>query len=221
MGSLRGNGKVAITDARFAGLDPRAFDAVTRAVDQGLAIDPERITNVVRTGLEGGQLSVKSASGAFTINAGQLRLSNVAVDSKDAALTISCRVDFTDGSLDARLVLSGSSEAAGARPDIYMALKGPVGSPSRSIDVSALSGWLTLRGIENQTKRLRAIEAAQPKPAATPPAAIEVPVTAPENEKAPALPAPIDIVPLPSPNSAASRAGNRTGPPTGSVGPQN
>jgi large subunit ribosomal protein L24 len=221
IGSLRGNGKVAIANAGFAGLDPRAFDAVTRAVDQGLAIDPERITNVVRTGLEGGQLSVRSASGAFTINAGQLRLSDVTVDSKDAALTMSCRVDFTDGSLDARLVLSGSSEAAGARPDIYMALKGPVGSPSRSIDVSALSGWLTLRGVENQTKRLRAIEAAQPKPAAPPPAVIEAPAATPQNEMAPALPAPINIVPVPSPNSAASRAGNRASQPTGSVSPQN
>jgi large subunit ribosomal protein L24 len=220
IGSLRGNGSIAIANAQFAGLDPRAFDAVTRAVDQGLAIDPERIVNVVRTGLEGGQLSVKSASGVFTISAGQLRLGNVTVDSKDAALTMNGRVDFTDGSLDARLVLSGSNEAAGARPDIYMALKGPVASPSRSIDVSALSGWLTLRGVENQTRRLRAIEAAQPKPAAVPPPVPHVPTPTPESEKAPALPAPINIIPVPSPNSSSSRAG-RASQPTGSVSPQN
>jgi hypothetical protein len=217
---LRGNGSIAIANAQFAGLDPRAFDAVTRAVDQGLAINPERIVNVVRTGLEGGQLSVKSASGVFTISAGQLRLGNVTVDSKDAALAMNGRVDFTDGSLDARLVLSGSNEAAGARPNIYMALKGPVASPSRSIDVSALSGWLTLRGVENQTRRLRAIEAAQPKPAAVPPPVPHVPTPAPESEKAPALPAPINIIPVPSPNSSSSRAG-RASQPTGSVSPQN
>ena len=65
-------------------------------------------------------------------------------------------VDFRD--MDARLLLSGSDEAAGARPNIFVALKGPFAAPARSVDVSALTGWLTLRAVENQTKRLRAIE---------------------------------------------------------------
>lgn len=217
MGSLQGKGTVAIADAQLAGLDPRAFDAVTRAVDQGLAIDAARISGVVRTALEGGQLSVKRATGAFTVSTGQLRLANVAVDSKNAALGITGNVDLTDGSLDARLVLSGSSEAAGARPDIFMALRGPVAAPSRSIDVSALTGWLTLRAVETQANRLRAIEAAQPKPVAPPlPAASDIvvpPQAAPQKEMAPTLPAPVEINPLPAPK--------RAGSPAGSVGPQN
>ncbi|MDI1346251.1 MAG: AsmA-like C-terminal region-containing protein, partial [Pseudolabrys sp.] len=203
IGSLQGTGKLTLADAQLAGLDPRAFDAVTRAVDQGLAIDAGRIGAVVRTALEGGQLSVKRATGNLTVRAGQLRLTDVAVESRNADLTLTGNVDLTDGSLDARLVLSGASEAAGARPDIYMALKGPVASPARSIDVSALTGWLTLRAVDTQAKRLRAIEAAQPK---NEPAE-------PHKEMAPALPAPVDLIPVPQPL--------RTGPPTGSVGPQN
>ena len=39
IGSLQGSGKFTLTDAQLAGLDPRAFDAVTRAVDQGLAVE--------------------------------------------------------------------------------------------------------------------------------------------------------------------------------------
>ena len=115
---------------------------------------------VVRTALEGGRLPVKRATGNLSLRAGQLRLTDVLVDSQNANLTLTGNVDQTDGYLDARLILSGTSEAAGARPDIYMALKGPVSSPVRNIDVSALTGWLTLREVEVQTKRLRAIEAA-------------------------------------------------------------
>ncbi|MDO8879065.1 MAG: AsmA-like C-terminal region-containing protein, partial [Pseudolabrys sp.] len=158
IGSLQGKGTFAIADAQLAGLDPRAFDAVTRAVDQGLAIDTARIAGVVRTALEGGQLSVKRATGSFAVSSGQLRLTNVAVESRNADLAITGSVDMTDGSLDARLVLSGSSAAAGARPDIFMALRGPVAAPSRTIDVSALTGWLTLRAVELQASRLREIE---------------------------------------------------------------
>lgn len=221
IGSLQGSGKVVIANAQFAGLDPRAFDAVTRAVDQGLTIDSTRIANVVRKALESGQLSVKRAEGAFAVSAGQIRLGSVAADSKDADLSLTGNLDLTDGSIDARLVLSGASQAAGARPDIYMALKGPVAAASRSIDVSALTGWLTLRAVENQTSRLRAIESAQSRPQPPPPTpapkreseAAPASGPAPKREVAPKLPPPVDIKPAPAP------AGER--PPAASIGPQN
>lgn len=205
IGSLQGSGKIALSDAQFVGLDPRAFDAVTRAVDQGMAIDTVRISDVVSKALDSGQLAVKRAEGTITVSAGQMRLSNIAADSKDAALLLAGNLDLTDGSIDARLVLSGSGQTAGARPDIFMALKGPLAAPARSIDVSALTGWLTLRAIENQSRQLREIENAQrqAKPQAP----------QPKRELAPALPAPLDIKPLPVPG--------RSGQPAASVGRQN
>ena len=205
IGSLQGSGKIALSDAQFAGLDPRAFDAVTRAVDQGMAIDAVRISDVVSKALDSGQLAVKRAEGTIAVSAGQMRLSNVTADSKDAALSLAGNLDLTDGSIDARLVLSGSGQAAGARPDIFMTLKGPVATPARSIDVSALTGWLTLRAIENQSRQLRELENAQrqAKPQAP----------QPKRELAPALPAPLDIRPLPVPG--------RSGQPAASVGRQN
>jgi large subunit ribosomal protein L24 len=158
VGSAKGSGKIELTDAQLAGLDPRTFDAVTRAVDQGLAIEQGRIADVVRKSIGSGRLSVRRAESALTVSAGQIRLSKPAVDSKDAALSVAGAFDLTDGLIDARLVLTGQSEAAGARPDIYIALKGPMPNVSYNFDVSALTGWLTLRAVENQTKRLRAIE---------------------------------------------------------------
>jgi len=158
IGSLKGSGKLSLADAQLAGLDARAFDAVTRAVDQGLAIDAPRIADVVSKALDSGQLAVKQAEGTLAISAGQVRLSNVGADSAEAALSLSGNLDLTDGSIDARLVLSGAGEAAGARPDIFMALKGPLAAPARSIDVSALTGWLTLRAVENQARKLREAE---------------------------------------------------------------
>ena len=47
--------------------------------------------------------------------------------------TLAGNLDLTDGSLDARLVLSGTSTAAGARPDIFMALRGPIAAPARGL----------------------------------------------------------------------------------------
>lgn len=174
-------------------------------MDQGLAIDAARISDVVSKALDSGQLAVKRADGTISLSAGQARLSNVTADGKDAALSLAGNLDLTDGSIDARLILSRSRQAAGTRPDIYMALKGPLAAPARSIDVSALTGWLTLRAVENQAKQLREIENAQRQ--------LKPPAPQPKNELAPALPAPIDVKPLPVPR--------RSGLPEASVGTQN
>ena len=203
IGSLRGAGKVALSDGQLAGLDPRAFDAVTRAVDQGLPIDATRISDAVDKALDSGQLAVKNADGTLAMSAGQVRLSNATVGSGDAALSLAGILDLTDGSLDARLILSGSGQAGGARPDIFMALKGPLSSPARSIDVSALTGWLTLRAVENQARQIREMENAQRQ--AQPPA------PKPKSELAPVLPAPVEIARPPGPRR----------PPAASVGSQN
>ena len=256
IGSLHGSGKFALTDAQFAGLDPRAFDAVTHAVDRGLAIDTGRISDVVSKALQSGRLSVKHAQGTFALSAGEVRVAKFSADSDAAKLALEGVLDLTGGSLDARLVLSGSGDSAGARPDIFMALKGPITAPERSIDVSALTGWLTLRAVENQAKQLREIEReragrplASPQPArpnsaarpapkseaspthavpigATPPpgpkknAAAAAPLSsthkpklAPVRQRAPTLPPPVVIGPLPAPPGA-------TRPEASAVGPQ-
>lgn len=154
--------------------------------------------------LDSGQLSLKRAEAIISINSGQIRLSDVSMDSKNATLSAAGTLDLTDGSIGARLALSGSTESAGARPSIFIALKGPLAAPTRTIDVTALTGWLTLRAVENQTKRLRAIENVPPQPRGR---------GTPKVKQAPALPAPIDITPAPAPRSA--------GPPAASVRSQN
>jgi large subunit ribosomal protein L24 len=171
------------------------FAAVTRAVDQGLTLDPGKIGALVATALEGGDLRIARADGALTLASGQMRLSNVIANGQGADLTITGSLDLAEGVLDARLVLSGPAErdAAGlARPDVFIALKGPAASARRTIDVSALGGWLMLRAVDRETKRIEKIEAERRESALgsiPQPPAIEAPVVAP------AAPAPSTIVP--------------------------
>jgi len=197
IGALKGAGKIDLVDGQLAGLNPRTFDAATRAVDQGLVIETGRIADLVNKSLSAGTLSVKRVESVLSVSSGQLRLNNTVVESKDARLSITGMLDLIEGSINARLDLSGQSEAAGARPDISVNLKGPLTAPLRSVDVSALTAWLTLRSVENQTNRLRAIESAPPQPRER---------AAPRSKQAPALPAPIDIRPVPAPRSAGRPA---------------
>lgn len=167
IGSLHGTGSVNLVHAELAGLDPAVFDAVTRAVDAGLPVDSGRISDVVVKALDGGQLTLTKAQGSLEIAAGQIRLTRFSTADPDAKLSILGTLDLTNGVLDARLVLAGSQKESDGRPDIFMALRGPVDAPSRSIDAAGLTGWLTLRAVENQAKQLKALQqkaAQQPKP---------------------------------------------------------
>jgi large subunit ribosomal protein L24 len=165
IGSLHGAGTIALSDGHFAGLDPRAFAAVTRAVDQGLAVEAAKIENVASRTLASGRLDVERAEGKLAVGAGQIRLTDAKASGEGAELAMSGVFDLTSGTINARLVLTGSDTAAGARPDIFVALNGPVTAPGKTLDVSGLTGWLTLRAIELQSKKLEAIQAA-PKPEA-------------------------------------------------------
>jgi large subunit ribosomal protein L24 len=215
VGSLHGSGKIALNGAEFAGLNPRAFDAVGRAVDQGLTVDASRVSEVVRKTLDSGPLAVKHAQATLTMDAGQLRLSEFAAETKDVGLSLIGNLDLLDGTLDAHLVLSPKSGPAGA--DVFLGLNGPVTAPTRSVDVTALTGWLTLRAVDNEARRLKAMEEAPPSQLAPAPAPSRVPpltpplIAMPPPQAAPALPAPIYVNPLPVPRGPTPEA---------SIGPQ-
>jgi large subunit ribosomal protein L24 len=228
VGSLSGSGTATLTAGEIAGFDPGAFDAVIRAVDQDSSIDAAKVRDVAAAALDRGSLRVARADGAFTIAAGEVRLSTMILQGEGADLSATGRFDLARRSLDERLTFSGPAPSGGTtgRPEIYVALHGPLGASQRSIDVTALAAWLTLRAVDREAKRIEAIEApardqptgpgdaaptqgATPTPAATPLAAPQstppeqprrpaAPPTRPEAKAAPALPPPINIRPAPS-----------------------
>jgi large subunit ribosomal protein L24 len=162
IGSLSGTGKIELEDAQLSGLDPRAFNAAIRAVDQGLVIDAPKVRDIVATVLDGGALALPRLDAAVAIGAGQARIGQTVAYGQGADLSFTAGTDLADGSADARLILSGPVITEGSsttRPEILVTLKGPLFTPQRSIDVSTLSGWLMLRSVERQAKRLDVIEA--------------------------------------------------------------
>jgi AsmA family/AsmA-like C-terminal region len=216
VGSLAGSGSFTLENARAARLDPAAFDTVIRAVDQGLPIDAIRVRDRMDAALASGGLALTLAEGAITIDAGQARLSNPIVRAQRGDLAASGSVNLAEAVLDARLTLSGAGGAgapADARPEIGIALKGPIDAPKRTIDVAALASWLALRAVEQQSKKLDVLEGRAPVPAPAP-AAVNATTSAPKPKPAaPAaerlqpLPPPIDVRPAPTPRAPRTQPG--------------
>lgn len=209
VGSLAGSGSFTLESARAARLDPAAFDTVIRAVDQGLPIDAIKVRDRMDGALASGGLTVTLAEGAIAIDAGQARLSNPVVRAQRGDLAVSGSVNLAEAAIDARLTLFGSGGAgapADTRPEIGIALKGPIDTPKRTIDVAALTSWLALRAVEQQSKKLDVLEGRAPVPPPVPAAVNTTSVpkpapAAPAAEGVQALPPPIDIRPAPTPRA--------------------
>ena len=212
VGSLKGDGTFTIQDGAIMRVDPSAFAAVIRSVDEGLPIDTTRIRERMEVALGNGALSVSLAQGEIAVASGQLRLANTAVRAKDAELGVSLGIDLSGSAIDARLILSGAPGTGaleGVRPEIALSLRGPFGEPKRTLDVVAFTSWLALRAIEEKDKRIEALQSGRevpvppgvtPAPPTTatvpPPAAAPVPQQkAPPRPPAAKAPPPTDIRP--------------------------
>ncbi len=197
VGSLSGNGSFTLENGTVERLDPAVFDALMRAVDGGLPIDAGRVRTWLDKALAARALPVTRAEGTITLTAGQARLSNTIVRTPAVELTAGGSVNFADGGLDARLMLAGSSGTGGiaqARPEIAITLRGPLSNPKRTIDVAALSSWLALRSVEQQAKKLDALEGRAPASDVRP---NDKPVPATPSTTTPAATAAMPATPVP------------------------
>jgi hypothetical protein len=191
------------------------FGAVTRAAELGIPTDSLRIREFVTGALDNAALPVSKASAAISINAGQARLRDIAIRADGADLQATVNVDLADAMLDALLTLNAPPSATGAlRPAVMVALKGPLPAPTRTIDTSLLTSWLTLRSVEQQSRQLDAMERAAREAAAAAAAIAPSPKAAePEGQKssptAPSLaPERAPTGPTPVPNTTSGTSGD-------------
>ena len=164
IGSLKGRGTFSLQDGGAQRFDPTAFDAVIRSVDQGLQLDATRIRDRMEQALSAGALTVVKAEGEFSLVGGQARAVNVKVNAQGADVGVSGSALLADDTIDARLTLSAPERPdapAGTRPEVTITLKGATDAPKRTIDVTAFFNWLALRAVDQQSKRIDALEAAR------------------------------------------------------------
>jgi len=225
IGSLKGAGTFSLQDGGVQRLDPTAFETVIRSVDQGLQLDAVRIRDRMEQALAAGVLPVTRADGEFTVLAGQARAANVKVSAQGADLGVSGSALLAEDSIDARLTLSGPARTdapSGVRPEVIITLKGATDAPKRALDATAFSNWLALRAVEQQSKRIDALEAAReasrdqaPNQAPRDPAAVAPSRVAPSAAPSSSTP------PNPPTQTARPRPTNPPSPPaTGSTRPQ-
>ena len=108
--------------------------------------------------MEGGRIVVPQADADITMASGQINIANATMRAQGGA-TLSLRgmLDLKEEAVDANLKLTQPSPANALTqlpPELTIAVRGPLAAPERTLDLSVLMGWLTLRVTEQQTWRL-------------------------------------------------------------------
>ena len=163
IGSLHGSGKISLRDARFGGLDTAAFSAAVHVSEDNAPLDAAKIRTAVNAAMDGGRLLVPQADADITMAGGQITIAKATLRAQGGAtLSLSGMLDLKAEAIDANLKLTQPPPATGLillPTELTVAVKGPLAAPERTLDLSALMGWLTLRTTEQQTRRLESIEA--------------------------------------------------------------
>lgn len=209
IGALRGKGALTLEGVQISGADPKAFDVAARAAERGMPITPARIGDIVDRVMEGGALTLAWASAPIEIAAGRARLGKLVRPPPADDLALSGSVDLVERTLDARVIMFGPAAGASLRPEITVAFKGPIGTPQRSVDVTALVGWLTLQSVDRASKRLEAAEQQAKSADNASSLARDEPTRStssistglPSPQSAPPLPPAIDVMPAAMPRS--------------------
>jgi uncharacterized protein involved in outer membrane biogenesis len=161
--SLQGTGTAKLKDVQLAGLDASVFAAARQAAGQAGPIDLNKVQAAVNAALANGHLSVPQDTQAITLTSGAINLDHVALPTKGAAeLALNGAIDLGGAAIDLRMTLSQDpplSALIAMRPELSINVKGPLASPQRTLDIAALTSWLTLSAAELQTRRIESIEA--------------------------------------------------------------
>ncbi|MCA1298940.1 AsmA family protein [Stappia indica] len=164
--SLSGGGTVKVGAGEIRGLNPEAFGLVIRAVDAGLDVDDATVREAFASHLDTGRLGFDALEGSFSVAGGVVRISNVTLDNADgdtgASVFGSAQVDLEEKTLQSDFALkveAGEEAVTGAEPEVGLVFSGDLAAPSRTIDITPFTAFLTLRAFEQEVRRVEELQA--------------------------------------------------------------
>ncbi len=162
-GAVKGAGTATAENIEIAGLDPTAINAVINALefDRGLVGNPGRVAQIANAGLDAGKLRIPSAAAPIVIADGRAQLLKLSVPTQNADISGSVSLALADWQLEARLAITGQprkNAPTAERPTMAVAVRGPLTSARRVVDVTNLIDWVTMRAVDQGAKRLEEAE---------------------------------------------------------------
>ena len=161
--SATGSGTLGLTDLSIRGLDGKVFPDILKAAD---AVDGELTEQAVMPAIEksllDGSTDIAKLDIPFNIAGGRLRAANIAGANAELGFEGEADIGLLDGEIAASIALAfkpGEDTLTGADPSIRLGWEGPLAAPRRTMDITALTSFLSLRRFEQERRRVEILQA--------------------------------------------------------------
>ncbi len=148
-----GQGTLSLENLEIDALDPLAIATVISAAEKHLPKDEGHLISGVNSMLARAPLKLAKLEAPLIVANGSLRTGKAIAKTGDVEVTAEASFDLAKLLADGAVEMETAGTTA-ARPGVTVRWRGPIGSPERLLDVSALSTAINLRAMERETKRL-------------------------------------------------------------------
>jgi hypothetical protein len=162
--SMTGEGNFTLTDLSVGQLSPEVYTTVA-GLDDVLNMEPDAMRTLMEMALGQGAFTAPTATGAFTIAGGVMRLANFMVEGAGATMAGDLNVALASLGLDGSFVMTprGLAGAGGlVGPDtsrIILRLAGTLVTPVVALDLEDMVAGVLVRANEIEVDRLEALRA--------------------------------------------------------------
>lgn len=161
MSALTGDGTFALSDVTVSGLGLDGFSRILQASDAGLLGEEDDIESAFSDAMSAGTMRIAAADSPISMVGGVARASNLYIEGQSTALRGGLTLDFSTGLVDANFSYS-AIEGPGdveSMPNVGLSFVGPLAAPERMLDVSQIDGFLNVRQLELEIRRVETLNA--------------------------------------------------------------
>jgi uncharacterized protein involved in outer membrane biogenesis len=158
-----GSGSLELSDLAISGLNSKALPSILKGADAiSSDIADAVVAPVVQAALFDGALNFSKLSIPFSITGAKLRADKVQGANADLTLDAEGTLALEDATLDANVDATfnpGEQAVAGAEPTVRLTWQGPFNDPKRTVDLTQMTSFLSLRKFEQERRRVEILQA--------------------------------------------------------------
>ncbi len=161
--SLNGSGEIRLGETSVRGLNLAILAPLLAATDPMQdQINAGKVHPIVETLLNNGEAKLPPLGIPFNVTDGTLRIQNVSVANDLAHLTGDAQIELPQERISATLAIGfnpGAEALSGAEPGIRLNFSGLLASPGKTMDVTDITSYLSLRAFERERRRVERLQA--------------------------------------------------------------
>ncbi|GAC1040678.1 AsmA family protein [Rhizobium sp. No.120] len=158
-----GSGEIKLGETHVRGLNLSILPPLLSATDQVQGdVTAAKVLPIVQTLLNNGEAALPATSIPFNISAGVVRATNIAASNDLAKLSGNAEISLPDERMRGSLGIdfnAGAEAQSGAEPALRLDFAGPLSAPGRTMDITDVTSFLSVRAFERERRRVERLQA--------------------------------------------------------------